>query len=687
MAANSKLTLTNLDFDALKNDLKTFMKSQSQFADYDFEGAGINVILDILAYNTHYNAFYLNMVANEMFLDTAVVRSTVVSHAKTLGYTPRSATAALATVNVNITRSNTDPTSVLILPRFTQFASDNLDGTSYLFVTLDDVVAAVSGNTFSYSNIEIKEGAPTVKSFVVDSSTNPKQIFDLVDANIDTSTIDVIVQKSATNIQQTRFTLATDSTTVTATSNVFFLQEGTNGNYQIYFGDGVIGSSLVDGNIMIVSYITTSGDAANYLQNFKLITSPLSGSTSNTTTVANSAGGSPPESIDSIKFAAPKAYIAQNRAVTKNDYIALINKNYPYFDAVTIWGGEEETPPVYGKVFLSAKPKNGFVITEAQKEYVITNIIKPISILTVTPEFVDVDYNYVVLNLEVEYDSKQTTKSAGQVQTQITAAVNNYANLNLNTFNSEFRLSRLLRAIDDSDSSILSSTASINLEKQFTPTLGSSKNYTLKFGVPLHRGTINERLYSTPSFTLFDTATGVNRSSYIEETPDSFSGLDEINIITAGSGYITSPTLTIIGDGTGANAYATIVNGRVASIVIDNKGSNYTTATVTASGGNGAGATFKALLQGKTGVLRTYYYDNNNNKIVLNSAAGTIDYVDGIVNLTNFAPITIDNVEGILKILIQPDSSSFSSNKGNIVTIDPNDSNAIKIILTDINTK
>ncbi len=684
MSSNSKIQLTNIDFDSLKNSLKTYLKSQSQFQDFNFEGAGINIILDILAYNSHLNAFYMNMIANEMFLDTSVLRQTTVSSAKTIGYTPRSTVAAQAIVNVAITRSNTDNTSILTMPRFTSFGAASLSGNSYNFVTLDDTNVQVSGNTFNFANVNIKEGSSTIKTFLVDNSTNPTQTFDLVDQNIDTSTIEVIVQQSPTNIQQTRFNQSIDFTTSTATDNVYFLQEGTNGNYQIYFGDGVIGSPLPDGSVLIVSYIVTNADAANGIGTFQLKSPLLAGSISNVSIVSSSAGGSPIEDINSIKFSAPKSWAAQNRAITVNDYIALINKNYPYFDAVNIWGGETETPPVYGKVYISAKPKNGYAITEAQKQYVINNIIKPVSMLTVTPEFVDIDYNYIILEINSEYDSEQTNRNVGEIQTLIINAINNYANLNLNTFNSEFRLSRILRSIDDSETSILSSTATIYIEKQFTPILNATQTYNLNIGFPLKRGTTNDRLYSTPSVTLLD-QNSVERQCFIEETPNSFSGVEEIDIINSGSNYTYPPTLTIVGDGVGANAYPIVVNGKVASVVIDNPGSEYTTATVTASSGGGSGATFKALLQGKTGTLRTYYYDSNNNKVILNPLAGTINYSNGIITLTNFSPIAISSPIGILKVLVQPDVLSFASSKQNILTIDSNDINAISVNLIDVN--
>lgn len=687
MSSNSAPQLTGLDFDALKASLKAFLQNQSQFADYNFEGAALNVLLDILAYNTHLNAYYLNMVANEMFLDTGVLRSSVVSQAKALGYTPRSVVAAQAVLNVALTRSNSDPTSIVTLPRFTQFTSSAINGTNYPFVTLDAVTQPVSGNTFSFTNLMVKEGTPVIKAFVQANSTNPTQSFDLVDTNIDTRTIQVIVQQSSTSIQQAVFQLSTDATTVVSnTSNVYFINETSNASYQIYFGEGVIGAALQDGNIVVVSYLITDADQANYLSAFNLVANPLSGGTSNVTTVTAAAGGTPLETVQSIQFNAPKSYVSQNRAVTVNDYVALINKNYPYFDAVNVWGGETVTPPVYGVVFISVKPKQGFVVTEVQKQFLITNVIKPISVLTVIPQFVDPDYNFIILDLAVQFDSKQTTNPVGTITSLITQAVNNYANVNLNTFNSEFRISRALRAVDDSETSILSSAATIWLEKKLVPTLNANTTYTLNVGIPLHRGTVNDLLYSSPSFNIND-AGGVNRLAFIEEVPESFSGLEFVTINSPGAGYLTPPTIVVTGDGTGANAYPIIVNGKVAQIVVDKPGANYTTATVIAIGGAGTGAKFTPSLIAKTGVIRTYYFDTNHNKIVLNPNAGTIDYIDGIIVLNGFSPTSVNNPQNILSIIVQPDTQWLASNNERILTIDPTDPNSINITLTDINNQ
>lgn len=525
----------------------------------------------------------------------------------------------------------------------------------------------------------VAEGAPTIKSFVVDSSTNPGQIFDLVDANVDISTLQVIVQNSITDSLQQTYILAEDATTVDGDSAVYFIEEGQNANYLLYFGDGIIGQQLNDGNIVVVSYLITNGAAANYVSNFSLQSQLLSGSVSTVSTVAVAAGGSAIEDVASIKFSAPKSYIAQNRAVTKNDYIALINKKYPFFSAVTVWGGEELTPPVYGNVYVSAKPTAGFVITTAQQQYLIENVIRPISVLTVTPIWVNPDYNYLMLTIYVEYDSTQTTLTGNQLENQIASSVQNYANLNLNSFNSTFKPSRLLRAVDNTDDSVDSSFMEVVIEKRLIPTLNATSTYVMNVGVQL----MPDTLVSTPSFTIADNG-GVERQAYIEEIPNSFSGLTSIGVINPGTGYTTTPSISIVGDGTGANAYPVVVNGKIQSVILDKVGSNYSTATAFVVSEVGGGAVLQSVLQGTNGILRSFYFDNNNNKIILNANAGTVDYLNGVITLTSFSPISISNEETVLNFQIKPVTLVFGSVRERIITIDPNDPNAIVVNLTDI---
>lgn len=679
----SKLSVAELDFDAIKTSLKNYLKSQSEFSDYDFEGAGINILLDILAYNTHYNSFYLNMVANEMFMDSASLRQSVVSHAKLLGYTPRSATASEAIVDVTVTKSVSDATTTLLLPRFSAFNSQSLDGESYIFLATEDRVTTNVGTTFTFSNVAIREGSSASYVFSVSDIDNPKQIFELPDADIDTGTLIVIVQKSAEETEQTTYTLAEDATEVTSTSNVYYLEEGSSGKYKIYFGDDIFGKKLTNGNLVAVSYIVTKNSAANGLTKFKLATQLLASSTSSVTTVVNSAGGSVRELVEDIKFSAPKSFISNNRAVTKNDYVTMINKKYPYFDAVSVWGGEEQSPPVYGKVFIAAKPKLGFEITDVEKSYVINEIIKPFSILTVTPEFVDTNYDYILLNVDVIYDPTLTSKTPGQIQTAVKNAILSFSQDTLNTFTSSFKLSKLLRYIDDADTSISSSTADVFIQKRFSPLLDSAENYTLTFDTELRRGaTSKDKLFSTPSYSQQD-ATGITRSVFLEETPQSYSGIESIEIISSGSGYTKTPIVTINGDGQGAELTATIVNGKVKSISVDSPGINYTTAILTignASGDtSGGGATAKAIIQGRTGILRSYYFDGTGAKKILDPNAGTIDYVNGIIQLNNFAPTAIQDDLSELRIAAKPNSLEFYSTRSTLITLDAFDPAAITI--------
>jgi len=672
MATPSKIRLSDLDFETIKENLKSYLKDQSEFQDYNFEGSAINILLDILAYNTHYNAFYMNMIANEMFLDSSSLRSSVVSHAKLLGYTPRSATTSRAVVNVSITKAVTDSTTLLTIPRFTPFITDSLNGTSYRFLSITDQTVANTGRIFKFTDLELKEGQEASYVFLVDNQTNGTQTFVLPDYNIDTSTLQIAVQKSATNSERSIYKLAQDATEVTSDSKVFYLEENINGLYQVYFGDGIIGKRLDQDNLVIATYIVSNGVQADGLGKFKLQYTLLPGSTSATTALGKSSGASYPELLDDIKFSAPKAFIAQNRAVTKNDYITLLNKKYPYFDAVTVWGGEEEDPPVYGKVFISAKPKLAFDITEEEKDYVVENIIKPISVLTVTPEFVDPDYNFMNFSVTVKYNPNETNRTPQQMKSLVRRAVAEYSAGAFNSFNAYFYKSRILRAIDDSEPSIKASDIDIVLQKKFEPALGTSENYVLNFGTSLIRGAGAGagKLYSSPYFEIEDSF-GITRQCYIEETPKSFTGIDQIIVVKPGSGYVKTPKITISGDGTGAAAYPVIVNGRIQSVVVTKKGVDYTTATATLTGGgaNKVGQ-LRPLIQGNVGTLRIFYYDSSGNKVVLVENAGTVEYSSGIVKLNNFAPISLGQSLTELSIFVTPSTSNFYSDKNRLLTYD-----------------
>lgn len=671
--------ITELDFATIKENLKTFMKSQAEFEDYNFDGSGLSILLDVLAYNTHYSAYYMNMLANEMFLDTAQLRSSVVSHSKLLGYCPRSRVASQATINVAFEEVSGGSNSAMTLPKFTKFTAAPLNGTAYTFVTDEQrVVTKDIDGFFNFENVVIKEGNPISYVFSYNSQTNEKQVFVLPDEGIDTSTLTVQVQKSSDNYALETFELAQDSTSVVSTAAVYYLEENRNGRYQISFGDGILGKALENGNIVIVSYIVTSGDAANGIRIFNLSDNPLPGATSYIDLVTESSSGSQAETTDQIKFTAPKSFIAQNRAVTKNDYIALINRNYPYFDSVAVWGGEENVPPVYGKIFFSCKPKGNYEITQSEIQYMKDEVLAPISVLTVTPEYVAPDYNYMNFIVDVIYDPRKTTKTVGGIQASVYSAIANFSQTYLNTFNNSFRMSKLIRAIDDADPSIENNSVKVIIEKRFRPLLNQSKSYKLDFYVPLKKGTSLDRLYSEPSFGYIDEF-NVERNAFIEEVPQSFTGVDSIEVVATGDGYTEIPSVTIEGDGNGAKATAIIVNGKLKSVVVTNAGSGYSTAVATVSGGSGSGAKLKCVLQGKKGFLRIFYFDQNSLKRIITTNAGTIYYDEGYLELNSFMPTSVNDPFGTVVFKAQPNTNVFSTTRNAILTLDSTDPAAIDV--------
>ena len=679
---DQKLTVSELDFNDIKANLKNFLRDQSEFSDFDFEAAGINVLLDILAYNTHYNAFYLNMVANEMFMDTALLRDSVVSHAKTLGYIPTSSTASRATIDLEVYRPAGDTSASLSLPKYTKFQSSVLDGgTSYTFVNNNTAVGAYDETCgrFCFHNLYIYQGQPISYTFTYDATNNTNQLFELPDSGIDTGSLEVIVQESQTSVRTERFTLSTDATTVTSNSAVFYIQESRNGKYSIYFGDGVIGKKLVNGNVVIVSYVKTDGAAANKANSFTLAETVGGYTASVIYPVAAASGGNSPESVEKIRFSAPKFYTSSGRGVTADDIAALINLKYPYFDSVTVWGGDENDPPVYGKVFVSAKPTGGYEITEVEKSSIIADIIKPICVVTVTPEFVDVDYNYINVYAKVFYNPTKTSLSPDGIRTIARNAIISYKTTDLNTFNSKFRQSRLLRTIDDSNLAINHSDAESTIEKRIVPALNVLRNYVLNYGTALAREDSKYRISSSPAYTQYD-VDGALRNCFLEETPGSSSGIESISVVTATNTYESVPSILISGDGIGANAYPIVVNGKITQVIVDNPGVDYKSATAQVYYQEDLDATakFNVFVQSRFGIIRSYYFNNNNIKTIMDAAAGTVDYTVGKIVLNGFRPVGIDSSR-TLKIVARPENHNFESSRSKIITIDDEASNSINI--------
>ncbi len=685
--ANSNIQMTDLDFNTIKTNLRTFLQSQDILKDYNYEGSALSTLLDILAYNTQYQAYYLNQVANEMFLDTAIQRGSVVSHAKLLNYTPRSAIAPTATINLQV---NQVTASSLTLPKFTQFISEAIDGVNYSFVTSDSYTENTSGGVVTFNDVVLKQGLPTTLNFTVDSINNPSYTFEIPDENVDTSTITATVPQSSSNAASEVYTLATNFLSLTGDSKVYFLQESLTNTYQIYFGDGVIGKQLTDGNIVIVSYVVTNGTAAADANNFVLMDSISGFSNTSVFPVTAASTGNDKETIESIKFQAPKAYAAQNRAVSKNDYITAIQQNSLgiSFDAVSVWGGEENNPPVYGQVFISLKPTGGFSLTQSQKQQITSQVLTPISVLTVTPTIVDPDYTYIRLTINVVYDPTKTNQTSAQLQSGIQAAIQSFANDTLNTFNSTFNTYDLLNTVQTYSTSIITSEYSMKLEKKFLPNLTTPTTYNLYYGAPLQAGRFLSGVGSSPGMSFRDPANLANTIDgvYIEEVPSATNGVESISILNPGFGYQDTPTVTIMGDGTGATATAKVAGGSIQSITITNAGNGYTSAIamVTPAAGDTTGqlASLVVNLQGRYGTLRTYYFDDNGVKTIFNENVGTIDYQEGIITLNSFNPLTVDNPFGQLSVMATPTTTIVSSTYNRIITVDPFDPTAITVNVT-----
>jgi hypothetical protein len=683
--ANSNVQLTGLDFDDIKNNLKTFLRNQDTLKDYNFDGSALSVLLDVLAYNTQYNAFYLNMVANEMFLDTALQRSSVVSHAKLLDYTPKSAIAPTAYINVTVDNVSS---SSLTLPQFTNFLSESVDGVNYNFVTTKSTTVNTSANTVIFEDVEIKQGIPVTYNYVVDSVTNPNFTFEIPDDSIDASTVLVTVQESNSNSYSEIYQSAQNYLTLDGTSLVYFLQETLTGTYEIIFGDGIIGKKLKDGNLVSINYVVTQGTAAAGANNFVLMDSVSGFNTVTVDGFVPATNGGARESLDSIKFQAPKSYSAQKRAVTKEDYITFIQQNNIglTFDAVNVWGGEENDPPVYGAVYICMKPTGAFNITQTQKQKLLDDVIRPISVMTVTPIIVDPDYTYIKINANVIYDPAKTTLPSSTIQTNIKEVINNFATTTLNTFDSTFLSSELTAAIKASSPSILTSEVSIQLQKKFLPNLTTPTTYKLYYGAPIQRGMFTSGVNSSPSVQFRDSRNLSNtiEGVFIEEIPSSTGGVESLSIVNAGFGYQSAPTVTILGDGIGATAEAIIsATGSIKEIVVTNSGNNYTSAiaTITPTSNDTTGQLGSAVvnLEGRFGTLRTYYNNTQSVKTILNNNAGTIDYINGIVTLNSFGPIGVDNPLGQLAVSVTPTTTIISSTYNRIITLDTFDPNAINV--------
>jgi len=473
--ASNKLEVSELDFDNIKSNLKTFLQNQSEFQDYDFEGSGFAVLLDVLAYNTHYLGFNANMLANEMYLDSADIRKNIVSLAKMLGYTPTSPKAPTASIDILV--NNASGTSIT-MAKGTTFTT-SVDGTSYQFVTNATHTITPSSGVYRFSSIPVYEGTLVTFKYTVDSS-DPDQRFIIPSVNADTSTLRVQVQNSVSDTTVATWTKASGFASLDNTSKVYFLQEGEDGKFETYFGDGVVGQSLSDGNIVILEYIVTNKAEANSASTFTLSGS-VGGFTDVTiTTVSSAQGGAEAQSKESIRYNAPLQYARQDRAVTTSDYETLVQELYPNAQSVSAWGGEDDETPVYGVVKIAIKAASGSTLTDTTKESIKTQLQK-YNVASVRPEIVDPESTSILLTSNIKYDERATTKTADTLKSDILTTITNYNTNTLQKFDGVFRHSKVTGLIDDTDTSILSNVTTLKVRKTFTPTLNSSTRYDIYF--------------------------------------------------------------------------------------------------------------------------------------------------------------------------------------------------------------
>jgi len=483
MAANTSVNLVGLDFDTIKNNLKTYFKNNTAFKDYNFEGSNMAMLVDLLAYNSYLNSFYLNMVASEMFLDTAQLRDSVVSHAKELNYLPRSHKSAQAVINIAITP--TSSVSSVLIPKGTSFTS-RVGSTTYSFNTSENIVLNSSVNgTYTATDVTVYEGSYYTDSFVYDE-TKTNQRFVLSNPTLDISSATVTVIEDSGSVIES-YSRAQSLFDVTPLSKIFFVQPAENSQYEIVFGDGVFGKKPKNGSVATVEYRVSSGELPNGASTF-VNDGAIDGHTNITiTTVSSAIGGAVAESIESIRFNAPRAVATQERAVTTTDYKTLLQVQFPEIQSINVYGGEDLNPPQYGKVFVSVDIMDADGVPNANK-LIYKDFIRTKTPLTITPEFIDPEFTYVDVNSLVKYNVNISTKQPEEIKTVVQAAINDFSDQYLDDFESTLRYSQLLKAIDAADPAIVSNETQVRAIKILTaPTLqvGRATNYVIDFDMPL----------------------------------------------------------------------------------------------------------------------------------------------------------------------------------------------------------
>lgn len=509
--ANIKLPTTELDFDNIKSNLKDFLRSQSQFTDYDFEGSSMSVLLDVLAYNTHYNALYKNLAINETFLDSASKRSSVVSRAKELGYVPNSATCSTAMVTIGV-RSTTSTPSTLTLPAYSMF-STIINGNTYNFYTTENIVATLNttNNTYTFADVIIREGTPLTFKYIAAAG----QSYIIPNNNVDLSTLKVRVQDSISSGSFTTFLNQENLLTLTATDPIYFVKEIENQYYELEFGNDVIGKALQTGNVVNLEYLVSSLDLPNGAKTFSYQGATLLGGIVTVTTTSVAQNGSALEDIESIRYNAPRAYTTQNRAVTVEDYKSIIYQNYPAAESVAAWGGEDNVPPIYGKVFICVKPTNALLLTASEKNYILREILKPKNIVSITPELVDATFINLDLDVSVYYNPRLTTRTPEELKLLVNDTITSYDSSSLHKFTGIFRYSQLSRLIDTTEESIINNITTLKLRRDVDVKYNINSDYNINLANPIYYSGVPENSVLSTGFYVY----GNTNVVYVEDLP------------------------------------------------------------------------------------------------------------------------------------------------------------------------
>jgi len=508
---NRKIQTSDLDFDAIKANIKSYLEGQDTFRDYDFEGSSMSILLDILAYNTHYNALYTNLAVNESFLDSASKRSSVVSRAKEIGYIPHSATGAVAKVNIVVSNTTSTPAS-LTIPANQPFSA-TVDGSTYNFYNTEAAVATLSGSTYTFSDIEIKEGTPLEFKYTVADGVR----YLIPNQDVDLSTVKVRVQENASSGTFETFVRQDELLDLDGTSKVFFVKEIEGELYELEFGNNTIGKELANGNVVTITYMTTNKTEANGARVFSYQGATLLGGNTAVTTTLAATGGTDVEDIESIRYNAPRYYTAQNRAVTTEDYKATIYRAYPDAQTINVWGGEDNIPAQYGKVFLSIKPETTNALTAAQKDLIITEILKNKNVVSITPEIVDPEYINLEVTTTVYYNPNLTTRALSDIKDLVIQTIKDYNDDHLESFTGIFKYSNLSRNIDATEDSILSNITTIKLHREIDVRYNSNTTYEINLGNPIYHSGVPEQSVSSHGFMI----AGYDQMMYLEDFPNS----------------------------------------------------------------------------------------------------------------------------------------------------------------------